>query len=425
MIKFFAWLLIPMLPIIGLIGGIWLMPEAKPRWKTRFDHEVTSLGYAEQGRFFLVAESGNDIIKSLIAVNIETGKVEQRAKTPDDLEPDRKTQYRQVRLCDDSHLVFLIPDRYSIPDPRNGDDESLVVFDWLNQRIVQRYQASSSEHGALNRPILKGTTVVAHGGRGNTLNFVIWNVAGKDPVQVISCAPKYSSYEIGLSETGLLANVMIKEPDNNRLLLIDIKKQAIVQTIPGTFQEVHWAPDDRSFITIELDQKQTHLVGRKYILGEKGFAAEPQDTLPLDFNSDPPFLDRPFITFSHRTVDNAWRKKLATILGPRFQFLLDRVWPAGQIIQLHDKQDGRLLHRFVNTEPDSWIKWPFPNQSGTGLIFTDGKSVAYWDIYPMCRWYPAVGLVIGICFGSLYAWRLLRLRPNPKQTSLVIPEATP
>lgn len=402
MLKLLRWLLVVLLPLVGLFGVWWLMPDAKPRWTTKFDHEITPLGYAEKEHLFLVAESGNNIIKSLIALDIQSGKVAHQAKAP--VLDDKNVQYRQVSLYDDSHQVFLIP------EPQRDGNEHLIVFDWLNQRIIERYQSSMSEHGALNRPVRRGSTLVAHGGRGNTLNFVIWDDAEKSPVNVIPCASAYNNFAIDLSDTGLMANVIVREPSNNCILLIDIKKQAIVQTIAGVFHEVHWASDDRSFFAVELDQKQSLLVGRKYVLGEEGFSTKDEAVLSFGINSDPPFLNRPFITFSHRSLSDSWRIKIERVLGPHFQFILDRLWPMGQVTQLRDKNDGRLLHRFVSSASNSWYQWPFPNQSGTAMILTDGKSVEYWEIYPFHRWYPAFGLFMGLILSMFFVWRWQKRR---------------
>ena len=90
---------------------------------------------------FLVAESGNNTIKSLKALNILTGEVDHHVFLPEELLDGKRLEYRHVKLYDDSHQVFLIPDR------RNSSEEQLIVFDWLHQQVVRRYSGSSYEHG--------------------------------------------------------------------------------------------------------------------------------------------------------------------------------------------------------------------------------------------------------------------------------------
>jgi len=410
MFKFLRWLLVPLFPIAGLIIGISLMPERKPLWRTKFDHEITPLGFAEHERYFLVAESKDNIIKSLIAMNILTGKVEHHVGLPAELTQVKKLEFRQAELYDDSHHVFLIPNNLG------WVMNEMIVFDWLNQIVVEKYQ-SNFKNGALNNPTIRGTALAT---LGNSNKLIIWNILENVPVAVIAFASDRCQCNFGLNETGSLAHVMVEEKGNNRLLLIDVKKQAIVQTIPGTFQEVHWATDGRSFQAIELDLQRSSLFARKFVLGNNGYSPTTTSPCYFGFISEPPFLNRPFITLSHRNYSDPLRLKLMATLGTRFQFLLERLWPVGQVTQLLDKQTGRLLHQFVNTEQGSFNYWPFPNQSGTSLVLSSGNTVVYWDIYPFSRHYPIIGLVVGLITSTWLAWRLLRNRPNPKQPSPIL-----
>lgn len=88
MFKFLRWLLVPLLPLLGLFIGIWLMPVHKPRWEVTFPSEVATvgMGFVDQGKTLLLIETkveANSISNNaygLIGLNAKTG--EQLFRTP-------------------------------------------------------------------------------------------------------------------------------------------------------------------------------------------------------------------------------------------------------------------------------------------------------------------------------------------------------
>jgi hypothetical protein len=54
--KLLRWLLLPILPILGLFAGWKMQPEQKPVWTYQAEYVVKPLGYVNNNSTLLVAE---------------------------------------------------------------------------------------------------------------------------------------------------------------------------------------------------------------------------------------------------------------------------------------------------------------------------------------------------------------------------------
>lgn len=390
------------------------MPERKPEWKHTFPFDWHPLGFGMQEKVFVSAKRDNEgNTLGIIVIDMETGVVQQ-VELPADEVQGKKRVYRQDRLYDDKHSVFLIPDYQS------SNQNELLVFDWLNKKVTDRYEPTD-EHGSLNHPIALKNKIFATGGRSNHLNLLVWDKHDPKPKAAFRVASAYDNYHYGLTDDGELAHFIITHTGSTQLLIVDVAKQTIIQTIPGRFEEISWAIDKNSFRSVELDTAD-NLCSRTYVAGKSGYERVEGSLISYGFKSDAPLQDKPYFIFSYSPTLHPIRMKLSNLLGTSGQHLLNRVWPIGQVIQMHDKSTGKLAHRFVDADKDAWVKWPFPNRQASYLVLSNGKTKECWQIRPLSQWYPLWGFVSGLQLSVLLTWRLIRAR---KGNSTIATSAIP
>ena len=148
MLKFLRWLLVPLFPIAGLLIGIWLMPERKPRWQVNFQDNIAvkGLGFVDEGKTLLLIETKVELPKQfisnnafgLIGLNAADGEQLFRTPLPDELLKGEGVFYQNASLTADGQGI-LFDHRVQIEPPQDTYDE-IVAYQWKTQKIIKRYR---------------------------------------------------------------------------------------------------------------------------------------------------------------------------------------------------------------------------------------------------------------------------------------------
>jgi len=412
--KFLTWLLVPIFPLFGMFIGIWLMPEWKPRWEVHFpgDIAVNGLGFVDDGKTLLLIETKVELPRRLISNNAfgliglkaETGEQLFRTPLSEELLKGEGVHRNHANLTSDGQGI-LFNHRVSVDPPEDTYDE-IVVYQWKTQQIIKRYRSVYS-NGVPNEPMLRGSTLAAMGSAQDSHNLILWNGVDDKPANLPF---PNDTYDFGLSNDGVMIHVCSAYTTSPfQLTLVDAKKQKVMQAIEGHFREVRWAADNLSFLAIEYDPKQKVHFARRYQLIDQQYEADPASKVVIA-HTDNISRNKPYLTMTTYTQVDPWRTKVSSWLGDHLKFIVDRIWPEGQIVQLLDEKTGRPLHRLV-----------FPKEvRGSTLVHSSGQSVAMcgtrtvslWDFHSASRWYPIYGLLVGLVIGALLAWKLLRRSPR-------------
>lgn len=421
MIKFLRWLLVPLFPIAGLILGIWLMPERKSRWEVNFQDTVAvkGLGFVDEGKTLLLIETKVELPKQFISNNafgligLNAANGEQLFRTPlsDELLKGKGVHYQNASLTTDGQSV-LFCHRVQVHPPQDTYDE-IVVYDWKTQQITRRYRSVYS-NGSPNWPVLRGSTLALMGANHEINNLILWNGADDKPT-VLPLTKAF--FDFGLSDDGAMVHVCAAYASPFQLILVDAKKQKVMQTIEGHFREVRWAGDNQSFLAIEYDPKQQVHFARRYQLVDKEYVAD-QSSKVFIANSGNISRGVSHLTMTTSIQFDPWRMKVASWLGDKLKFIVDQLWPEGMAVQLHDEHSGQLLHRLVFPKKERGI--PYVHTDGQSVAMCDFRTVSLWDFDTASRWFPIYGFLVGLLFATLLTWKLLRLRPNPSQPSPIL-----
>lgn len=408
-----AWLLVPLLPLVGLIHGIWLMPENKPHWEVSFQDNmaVKGLGFVDGGKTLLCVETklepGRQTISNnafgVIGLDAQTG--EQLFRTPftDELLKGEGVHYANASLTADGQGILL--NRRVVVDPPQDTYDEMVVYDWKTQQITKRYR-TVYKNGAPNWPALRGSTLAVMGSAHDIHNLILWN--GTEDKPTIYPLSK-SVFDFGVSDDGAMVHVCAAYVSPFQLILIDAKNQKVNQTIEGHFREVRWAADHQSFLAVEYDPKQKVHVARRYQLENQQYVLVPQSEVAIAHTGNVS-RGKPYLTMTTYTQLDPWRTRIAALLGVQFKFIVDRLWPEGQVVQLHDDLTGQLLRKLVlpkDVRGDSIIH---PDHQSVAM--TNWRTASLWEFSPASRWYPLYGFTLGLVLASLLARRLLRQRPK-------------
>lgn len=409
MIKFLRWLLVPLFPIAGLILGIWLMPERKPRWEVNFQDTVAvkGLGFVDEGKTLLLIETKVELPKHLISnnafgligLNVTNGEQLFRTPLPDELLKGEGVFYQNASLTADGQGI-LFDHRVQIDPPQDTYDE-IVVYRWKAQEIIKRYR-SAYGNGAINWPMLRGSTMAAEGSAHENHNLLLWIGEEGKPAVLPMTKP---IFDFGISDDGAMIYVCAAYASPFQLILVDAKKQKVMQTIEGHFREVRWAGDNQSFLAIEYDPMQKVHFARRYQLVDKEYVADPQSKIVIA-NSGNISRGKSHLTMTTSIQFDPWRTRVTSWLGDKLKFIVDQLWPEGIALQLHDDYTGQLVHRLVFPKKERGV--PYVHTDGQSVAMCDSRTVSFWDFHTASQWYPIYGLVIGLLFAILLAWRLLR-----------------
>lgn len=424
MVKLVGWLLVPLLPLMWLVGGTWLMPTSNILWEHQFDSDVAinGLGFIDDGKVLLLSKIGrgptgkgiDTKLRGLIGLNTHNGEQVFEKPLLQEL-LDVYIDSDSARLSTDGTTILL---NYCLPgDSGQSTFSHLLIYDWRKQEIIKRYRTPTDNYH-LDKPISRGSTLAVMS-KHAVYRLLLWHGEDKDPL-VLPISER--EFTFGLSEDGEMAHACMTETIPYLLVLIDVKKGGKVQTIDGVFREVRWSVDHQSFIALKYDPTTQQNVFWSYRRVKDSYVAD-QNCGAAVANPCQSLANRPYITLTTFGLFDPWRSRLTGWLGTRGKFITDRLWPEGPLVQLHDVQTGRLIHQFhyplqIHGEPFPHPGIPFPHPDGQYMALCNWGIVLYWDLVPFSRWYPLIGLAIGILLSTLLAWKLLRHTPKATKGSL-------
>lgn len=407
MLKFLRWLLVPLLPLLGLFIGIWLMPLHKPRWEVTFPSEVATvgMGFVDQGKTLLLIETKVELPKKfisnnaygLIGLNAQTGEQLFRTPLSEELLKGEGVFHNSASLVADG---VLLVHRVEVESAWE-DYHEIVVYDWKTQQIKKRYRSNASK-GAINFPMLRGTTLVALGAAHTVHNLILWNDMEEAPtVQTFN----RSYFDFGLSPDGSMVHVCAGYEKPYQLILIDAKQKKQIQTIEGHFREVRWARDLQSFLAVEYDPKEKVHFTRRYQLVGKQYEPDPSSKVIIAHTGNIS-RGKSHLTMTTYNQFHPWRMKVTSWLGDSSKFIVDRLWPEGTALQLHDDQTGHLVHRLIL--PKTVRGSPFVHPDGQTVAMCDYQSISLWEFQSAARRYPLYGFLVGLLVACALVWRLVR-----------------
>lgn len=407
MFKVVRWLLVAILPFLGLYLGILLTPKLKPVWEVTLSSPASCLGFAEQGKSFLLEEWQADLINkdqtkhiAVIGIDPSTGMQQFRYEIPDELRKLRRLgAHPQWLFIEGSALLFF-----------DDTTRQILLYDWKQQQILRRYQTDPKMVN-LNQVILKQ----------NTLAAFMWipNLQGGEPQSYIvtwdsdSITPKHTVYigeqatDLRLSDDGTVASINTITNAVDYQVIVDTVQGRVIQKITAWPRDVKWSADTKKMYVIISDQQGDTIIQTffrstdKYELTSEKVIAPAASAVAGNHLSY--FAEKIYLR-NHQL--RRWANKF---FGDKFKSFVDRFLPQPFNIAIYEPDTGEELQVQHCSGTESIFNF-YADPHWGGFIVGDKQTLTYWPFTPLPTWPKWLGLIAGILLSTLMAWKSLQVK---------------
>lgn len=405
------WLLVMLLPLIGLVGGWLLIPEAKPRWELTLPDKVYCAGtIVNDGLPCLLIYGERDSrtnvpTNEVIGVNIVTGEEAFRVKSLE--RKDMEMELIPGTTC------ALYQQEYALHQVERRFKSKILLYDWKTKEVINQFDSPSKLF--IRRPFTIKNEVLATVFSGDRDEIVFWHLEKKplpETVEYKLFESSLSSHDIQLSFNGALAIDCYfehLEDTRRRIDLIDTKQGKLIQRLPGDIDIVRWLPDEESFLALHFDKKsKTQHWQRYFVVNHKAVPAGPHVSAKVGLVADQ--TPSPYVAVVSSDRFNSIRMYVMNLVG---QKQLDQYWPEVNTLDLYETGNGKLIQSLTHPENnlvDCVLGYKVhPHPQGVGLVLQKDKSLSFWVFDSATRWwYSSAGLALGLVLAILLARHNLR-----------------
>lgn len=402
------WLLVPLLPVLGLAIGALMMPEAKPRWYVPIEGKSNCLGIiTRNGQSSLLFHHGLSKYREVPAIHgidLVTGDTSI-------IRAEEKVDYFELARIPGTSLA--------LHHKTIGSHPAFKLYDWeKNIDVHQGFLPDSNPY--LNSLTYQGHTLAATILQNrSTIGFWHFNeYKPTDPVEIKF--PNGNRFDIQLSadEAWAIVSYLVRSPVAGssasiiHVKLVDTLQGKIVQDLSSdNIHAARWHPVDNSILALREDGTTQQLFWQRYQLVNNNIV--PRGTRVLSNKNS--FVinsgSSPIIILASDNSMDPLRRKLSELVGREGQSILDRCWPVATTVDVYQSSNGEMLQSFTIPHYDVGlfdIKAAYPDPSGQGVVLNCPQHYSYWEFNPTARWYPRLGLALGIVLAILLAWFNLR-----------------
>lgn len=411
--KSFRWLLLVILPILGLIAGWKLQPAQKPVWTYQAEYVVKPLGYVNNNSTLLVAEVTSQGKQSLFGLEPETCVEQFRIPITRELLDASAVQIRECVLSDDERYVVFPASHY---DETKSKEKQVILFDWKAGKVGKRFWME----GMIENVFLKNNTLLAR----DRMQIYIWKLDKPDE-RLCFKWQKINEFDFNMNPNASIAYRSWVESSGrnkgqiiNQLQLYDIHKEEHLPEIEGYYSNLEWSPDGQSFTALCSDFSNpvsNKLTVQYFVRTEYGFEVVPEKEVYLSSGIHHYLFDQHFRVIHSRSKFDPRRLWLKKHLGTSLGQLVDKWWPEADTLQLFDRKTNRLQAtiRGIDNTLTLRFKYAFSLPEIHGLVIGNERYFEFWNYSPISNWYPLFGLLAGVLLSASLIWITRRRRtPN-------------
>lgn len=413
------WLLVPLIPVLGLLIGMWMKPEAKPKWEYRIAQYDRCSGIVEDNEAtYLVIKcqhSSSMVQKTerIVTLDVKSGKV---LSTQD----VRYGFYgSKMELIPATTLALIWSDVSFNP--------TLIVYDWKRDIELDRFiDLNRLEH--VKHPIYQnGTLAVTEEHEGLGWKRIVCWMPDKDEPTLIYEWQDRSIFFIShvdcfeLSPDGRWGLLLHKKETasasgalENCLQILDTETGRSIQSMQHEIECVRWHPDSGSFLALQKEATAVARFWQRYVWNEGQFIPSGR-RFPAGNGLFLRQTPSPFVVLANFNEIDPTRWRVSQLFGDFGKNLVERWWPAACVFHAYKTSSLELLGSI--SFPSITVLnmrhiCTFPDPTGDGLILHDNNKLSYWEFHPSSRWYPWIGLGLGTLLAGLLAWVNLRRTTN-------------
>ena len=207
--------------------------------------------------------------------------------------------------------------------------------------------------------------------------------------------------------------------------LIDVSQGKVVQELPSEIMCIHWHSEGEAFLALQMDPVSHAMIWQQYIRQGDQFVPHGK-AIPSMASTVILQSPSPFIVLASTNKNDTVRVKLQEMIKSLGEFIvdaLDRLWPVATTFHLVRINDGQLAHQITMPSIDfNEIQryYVYPDELGNGLVLQHSSKLTNLDFYPATRWYPRLGLAVGVLLAIVLAWLNLRRSAKRAVTSHVM-----
>lgn len=409
-----------MLPGLGLLAGLLLLPTVKPRWERHLEHDAKCAGIVTiEGQPQLIINGGRTFTGLLaffeiISLDLDTGNTVFTRKIDDD------GQSKMELLPGTTHALYH--DKYH-------RHSRVTVKDWMQNVVVHEGVLPGDSELVRSLSYQDQVLMADLNLGGNNTGITIWRFDQDQPAEPVKIMLSgMGPCDIRLSADGNWAvvsyNPVVGEGRFIRpkyVDLVDIRQGEIVQRLPTGIKSVCWLPGHDSFVALQQRDNSLTKYWQRYDRLDLGFMPVGPQLLVISPGEILSPSVSPFVVVETKDNYDPLRRKLKELLGKYGDTISDRYCPESTIIELYQANSGELLQSisipnyslFSADTASAGISFLdkqsiYPTPNGRGIILQSGQHFTCWQFDPYRPWYPGVGLAFGFTFAILLARRNLR-----------------
>lgn len=413
------WLLVLLLPGLGLLAGLLLLPTVKPCWERRLEQDAKCAGIVTiEGQPQLIINGGRTFsgllaFFEIISLDLDTGNILFTRKMEDD------GQSKMELLPGTTHALYQ--DKYH-------RHSRVTVRDWLQNVVVHEGVLPGGVE--LVRSLSYQDQVLMADmnlGAKNT-GLAIWRFDQELPAEPAQITlPEMGPCDIRLSTDGNWAVVRYSPVVRDgrftkpkHIDIVDTRLGKVVQRLPDEIKSISWVPAHDSFVALQQsDNSMTKYWQRYDRLDSQYVPVGPQLLVTSPGEILSPSVS-PYIVVETKDNYDPLRRKLKELLGKYGNFIADRYCPEATVLELYQANSGELLQSisipnyslFSADTTSAGISFLdkqsiYPTPNGRGIILQSGQHFTCWQFDPYRPWYPRMGFAFGLTFAILLARRNL------------------
>lgn len=414
--KLLRWLLLVILPILGLFAGWKLQPVQKPVWTYQAEYVVKPLGYVNNDSTLLIAEVTSQGKQSLFGLEPETGVEQFRIPITRELLDASAVQIREAALSDDERYVVFPASHY---DQKKSKQTQVILFDWKAGKVEKRFWLERYVEIVL----LKNNTLVTR----DPLQATVWKLNKSDDPILIKWQ-NINEFHFNMNPDASIAYRSCVEASGknkaklvNNLQLYDILNEEHLPEIEGVIADLEWSPDGQSFTALCLNFSNPAMIKLSvqfFVRTEYGFNGVPQKEIILAASGikylNPRLIDKHLWLIHYDSKFDQRRMWIKKQLGITLGQFLDKCWPEVDSFLLYDRKTNQFQGRISGIDTRiSQLEYAFSLPEKNGLVIGNERYFDYWNYNPISNWYPLFGLCAGVLFSALLMWMTRRRRtPN-------------
>lgn len=409
------WLLVPLIPVLGFVVGWWMIPIPKPTWErtldeyvkcieTRYDGTKSSLLLFDHRRI----KEGDKAYQCIVGLDSTTGTELFTRKIP----------------CDGFTKLVVVPGTtYALRWEFDAPD-SLVLYDWEHE-VVHRQLITGARLSQIGPPQMKKNVLVTVIGGPTLLSIACWRLDDRlkaDVIKITSQSPMVRDLQLSSTGDWLVTGSQLitggaGAPVEYCVELFETKQGKKLQTLSSQIERIRWLEDADAFMALHRDEINAKQWWQKYVRENDSFVpAGVPIVLPrmgIVWNQD----DGSHAVVVSTNINDITRNKLKGWLGKDQQWILERLWPESTILDTYRSATGELVDSLTIPgfgspnvfDMANGTKTIHPTPDGKGLVMQKGRQLSYWQFQPTSRWYPWIGLGLGVILSIIVArWNLRR-----------------